>query len=384
MVPTGASMAQTLAPTSLLPPGPQPVQSAAPLADVTAPQLAPATGLFHSTAQQAGPAGSLPMSPGPCHIRGVIRTPAGDAIAGARVQLHVPGGATQQERVTDAGGAYTLDGLAPGNYILLVTADGFLPAAYPIRLPDEGGTALVDVTPKVGAEVVSVDVTASQEDIAEAELAVQEQQRMAGILPNFYVSYQWEAARLSTRQKYRLALKNATDPGNLVLVGATAGVQQALGTFPGYSQGAKGYGRRFGADLGNLVAGTFLGGAVLPSLFHQDPRYFYRGTGSVKSRLWYAVTRAVVTRSDAGKPQPNWSGMLGDLSAGALSNVYYAPEDRRGVRLTLVNGVLGIGGDALNGFFQEFVLRRLTTTTEGRHGKASVVRHTAPATAKPE
>ena len=103
-----------------------------------------------------------------------------------------------------------------------------------------------------------------------------------------------------------------------------------------------------------------MGGAVLPSLFHQDPRYFYKGTGTTRQRLVYALSRAVISRGDNGNWQPNYSGVLGDLSAGAISNLYYAPSDRQGARLTIINGFLGVAGDAMNGVFQEFFLRKVT------------------------
>ena len=319
----------------------------------------------------ATPTSALPEAPGTCHIRGVVRNASGTAVSGSHLSLASSSGKIVSETVTDSEGAYNWDGLGSGEYILSVTAQGFIPAKYPIRLPDEGGTAVMDITLKITAVAESVTIIASEKEIAEAEVQLQEEQRLIGVFPNFFVSYQWKAAPLSSRQKFKLALRNGSDPGNLLLVGATAGVQQANNSFPGYGLGAAGYGRRFGANLGNLELGTFIGGAVLPSLLHQDPRYFYRGTGTVKSRLWYAASRAVVTRGDNGHNEPNWSGVLGDLSAGAISNLYYAPEDRNGARLTIINGVLGIGGDALNGIFQEFLLRRLTTHTKGRAGDAS-------------
>ena len=314
---------------------------------------------------------ALPDAPGACHVRGVIRNETGAAISGSHIKLTSADGRIISESVTGDGGEYSWDGLGGGNYILSVDADGFLPATARILLPDEGGTAVVDLTLKLLPATGSITVTASQKQIAEAEIQVEEEQRLLGIFPNFFVSYQWKAAPLSSRQKFKLALRNGSDPGNLVLVGMTAGVQQATNAFPGYGLGAAGFGRRFGADLGNLELGTFLGGAVLPSLFRQDPRYFYRGTGTVNSRIWYAASRAVVTRGDNGRTQPNWSGVLGDLSAGAISNIYYAPEDRNGARLTIINGVLGVGGDAVNGIFQEFFLRMLTTHTKGRAGDAA-------------
>ena len=315
---------------------------------------------------------ALPDSPGTCHIRGAIRSEEGGAVSGSHLKLMSSDGRTLAESVTLGDGDYRWDGLGVGEYILTVATEGFLPAAYRIRIPEAGGTAVVNVFLKIAPVTDSVTVTASEKEVAEAELQLQEEQRLLGIVPNFFVSYQWQVSHLTSGQKFGLAYKTASDPGNLLLVGTTAGVQQALNTFPGYGQGTVGYSRRFGADLGNLVVGTFMGGAVFPSLFHQDPRYFYRGSGTVRSRFWYAATRAVVTRGDNGRPQPNWSGMLGDISAGAMSNLYYAPEDRNGVRLTLINGLLGIGGDAMNGIVQEFLLHRFTTHTKGRNGKVAL------------
>ena len=107
-----------------------------------------------------------------------------------------------------------------------------------------------------------------------------------------------------------------------------------------------------------------MGGAIFPSLFHQDPRYFYKGTGTTKSRLLYAITRAVITRGDNGHDQPNFAGVLGDLSAGAISNLYYPASDRHGAGITFYNGLLAIGGDAVNGIFQEFFSHALTPSAK--------------------
>ncbi len=336
--------------------------------------MAAQLGAQDAGAQQSGiappPRAALPDAPGTCHLRGVIRSSGGGPIAGAHITLSA-GDRVLREADSNPDGSYAWDGIPAGTYFVNVTMQGFLPARYQAVLPEEGGTAQISITLQIQPLNASVTVTASETEMAQAELTLEEKQRLLGIFPNFFASYEWRAAPLSSRQKFGLAWKNARDPGNLLLVGVVAGVQQAANSFPGYGQGAKGYGRRYGADLGNLVSGTFLGGAVLPSLFHQDPRYFYKGTGSTPSRVWYATTRAVVTRGDNGRSQPNWSGMLGDMSAGALSNAYYAPEDRQGASLTIENGLLGIAGDAMNGVFQEFFLKKLTTNTKGRGGKAT-------------
>ena len=268
-----------------------------------------------------------------------------------------------RETVADADGRFILADLPPGTFTVTVSLDGFTPVKGAVRLTPEANTATAMFALRLAVSD-SVDVSASTKDIAEAQMDLAEGQRVAGVLPNFFVSYIWRATPLTSGQKFRLALRSAADPGNLLLVGTVAGVQQATNSFPGYSQGWKGFGRRYGADLGNLVSGTFMGSAILPSVFRQDPRYFYKSTGTVSSRLWYAVSRTVVTRGDDGRPQPNYSTVLGDMSQGAISNLYYAPEDRRGAKVTIANGLLGVAGDALNNILQEFVLKRLTANSK--------------------
>jgi hypothetical protein len=206
----------------------------------------------------------------------------------------------------------------------------------------------------------SVQVVATQEELAEAEIHVEEQQRLFGIVPNFYTSYDWHAAPLTVKQKFELAWKNVIDPGSFFVTGVTAGIEQANDTFPGYNQGAAGYAKRYGAASGDLISGTYLGGAILPALFHQDPRYFWKGTGTIKSRTWYAITRVWICRGDNGKNEFNYSGILGDLAAGALANTYYPPGSRDGAALTFEEGGLNLLGDAAGNIVQEFALKHLT------------------------
>ena len=305
-----------------------------------------------------------------CAIEGTVRGADGGIVPGANVELTSEGQTPVRSTRTDAQGRYELKNLPCETYVLSVAMAGFQPAALGASLPPEGGTAQVDLTLKLGTSD-TVTVVATEKEIAAAQVKLQEQQRMAGVFPNFFVSYQWRAAALSPKQKFGLALRNATDPGSFLVAGFVAGIEQGTDGFPGYGQGGAGYGRRYGAAYGNLVIGTFLGGAILPTIFKQDPRYFYRGSGTVKQRALYAVSRAFVTRGDNGKTQVNWSGMLGDIGSGAISNAYYAPEDRQGGSVTIANGVLAIGGDCFNNLMQEFVLRKLTTKTKGRHGKAT-------------
>jgi hypothetical protein len=191
-------------------------------------------------------------------------------------------------------------------------------------------------------------------------MKVEEQQRVFGVLPNFYVSYVPNAAPLDAKQKFKLAGRTVVDPFTFVFVAGAAGVEQAQNHFRGYGQGAQGYAKRFGAGYADTVAGTFIGSAILPSLLKQDPRYFYKGTGSTSSRFLYALANAVICKGDNGRWQPNYSNVLGNLAAGGISNLYYPPQDRDGAGLTLENGAIGIGATAVSNIFQEFIIRKLT------------------------
>lgn len=297
-------------------------------------------------------------------LRGVVSTSDNTPLAGAQVTLTAPDGLAVQGVFTDTDGFFTIRYISPGPYTLAVSLQGFATALTSVTLVPGQSATLTPIALKMNPITVSVDVVATQQDIAAAQLHFEEQQRLIGIFPNFFVTYNSNAAPLTAKQKFSLALRSAADPGNLMLVGTVAGVQQAANSFPGYGQGAAGYGRRYGADLGNLVSGTFVSEAILPALFHQDPRYFYKGTGSTNSRVRYALLSVFICRGDNGHREPAFSTLLGDMSAGAISNLYYAPSDRKGAALTLANGLLGIAGDAMNNVFQELVLRKLTRHTE--------------------
>ena len=208
---------------------------------------------------------------------------------------------------------------------------------------------------------ISVDVTASRVEEAERQIKEQEQQRLFGVLPNFFVSYLPDAAPLDVRQKFQLSWKSRFDPVQFGVVGIIAGLQQARNDYSGLGDGVEGYAKRYAAAYANALTRSLIAQVALPSLFKQDPRYFYKGTGSTASRIGYALSRAVIKKGDNGRWQPNYSGLLGGLAAGAISNLYYPAEHRRGVALTLENTAIGIGGAAVGHLAQEFLFKRLTT-----------------------
>lgn len=293
-------------------------------------------------------------------VNGTVTGPHAELVGGADVKLSASNGAVVQHAATDNNGQFQFLGVPAGPFTLTVSLQGFDPVIiHGTSYPNQVYT-VAPITLQLATVSFVVNAVASQDELALEQVHAEEKQRLLGVLPNFFVSYTWNAAPLTSHEKFALATKNVVDPGNLLLVGALAGEQQAQNAFPGYGQGAQGYGKRYGAGLANLVAGTYMGGAVLPALFRQDPRYFYKGTGSIKSRFWYAITRAVICRGDNGHWQPAFASVLGDLSAGAISNIYYPASDRQGAALTLENGFLGVAGDAMNDVFQEFLLKKLT------------------------
>ena len=169
------------------------------------------------------------------------------------------------------------------------------------------------------------------------------------------------APRRSRGNRNSRSLQRGTfDPVAMIGVGFAAGIEQANNSFPGYGQGAAGYSKRYAAKFVDGRSSDFLTHAVFPSVFHQDPRYYYRGSGSVKSRLVHAVGSAFVTRSDSRRTEPNYSYLLGDASAAALSNLYY-PQANRGAYLVFTNAAVGLAGRVGGNLLREFLPKRMTT-----------------------
>jgi hypothetical protein len=195
------------------------------------------------------------------------------------------------------------------------------------------------------------------------------QQRVGGVIPNFYSSYDWNAPPMQAKQKFQLSFRSIFDPVSFLAVAGVAGAEQYKNVFPAYGGGIEGYGKRYGAAFANHVSGTLLGRAVYPSIFHQDPRYFYKGKGSIRSRALYAIAAAVIARGDNGRWKPNYSKVLGNFSAAAISNLYYPASDR-GASLVLLNGLAGTGADVVSNLIREFVLKGITShVPKGENGQ---------------
>jgi len=284
----------------------------------------------------------------------------GAVVVGARVTLTHAGQTTSQEVTSGSDGKFSFGNVAPGAFQITITAASFAPQTFSAVLhPGEIYNAPPTVVAVGEANVVIQVGAASQTQVAQEQIKAQEKQRVLAFIPNFYVTYVPDPAPLNSKQKFELAWKNTVDPVTFVLTGAVAGFEQWQDVYSGYGQGAQGYAKRYGAAYADLATSTFLGSAIFPSLLKQDPRYFYKGTGSKRSRLLHAVASAVICRGDDKRWQPNYSSILGTLAASGLSNAYY-PEKDRGVALTFENAAIGTASNAVINVLQEFVVRKFT------------------------
>jgi hypothetical protein len=291
-------------------------------------------------------------------ISGYITDTDGDAINGAAVTLTSAAAPTPRTATTAGAGAFTFTAVPPGPFSLSIAASGFAACQLAGQLRP-GDQLALPATPLAAATTASVQVTASQAEIAQAQVQAEEKQRVLGAFPNFFVSYEAQPLPLSPRQKLSMTLRNLVDPVNFGLIGVQAGAEQA-GNVYAWGRSPSAYGKRFAAAYGTFLDGNLLGDALLPSLLHQDPRYFYKGAGSVGSRVRYALLSSIICRGDNLRSQFNYSGILGSLAASGISNAYYPAVNRSGAALTFEGAGVGIAASAATSLMQEFLIRHLT------------------------
>ena len=295
-------------------------------------------------------------------ICGTVLDANGAEVEGATVVLEGAGGREQRGATTDGTGFFRFSSVAPGSFKVVVTAKGFSNwSSAGLTLHPNEDYDLPPVELRLAMTTTEVAVTFTRRDIAEEEIHAEEKQRVLGAIPNFYVSYSRNPEPLSSGQKYRLAWRTSIDPVSIAISGGIAGVEQSQDDFSGYGQGASGYAKRFGAVYADGLVSTFLADAVFPSVLHQDPRYFYKGTGSIRSRALHAIASVVICKGDNGRWQPNYSNVLGNLAAAGISNLYYPASDRDGAELTVRNSLISTGAGAIGALFQEFLVKRISS-----------------------
>ncbi|MDE3104544.1 MAG: carboxypeptidase regulatory-like domain-containing protein [Acidobacteriota bacterium] len=313
------------------------------------------------------PSAALPNAPGEpaqaaglttATVAGVAHDLQGAPVPGASVSLIAPGKLGERTTVAEHDGTFRFTNVAPGMYRVVLSAPGMEPYSSSEFAVQAGESVTAPVEPMRLSANISFNVTASPEQIAVAQVHAQEQQRVLGVLPNFYTSYIWDAQPMPAKQKYGLAMRSLLDPTEFAVVAGIAGAEQYNGTFPAYGPGLQGYGKRYGAALADSFTGRLVGSAILPSLFHQDPRYFYQGSGGFVSRTGHAVGSVFVTRGDSGHNQFNYSHLLGSLIAGAVSNTYH-PDSSRSASVTFETFGVSLAGYAVSNLVREFLLRGL-------------------------
>jgi hypothetical protein len=323
------------------------------------PRMAPSLWLMFvpglACAQSSGAQGYSPAV-----IQGTVKDDSGSAVSGAIVTLETAAPTAPRTTITDPAGSFRFSDVEPGNYQVAIAAVGFAVWARTNVVVGSGDNQpLVLAVLQVASASSWMNVTLSQHEVAAEQLKAQERQRLFGLFPDFFVSYVPNAAPLTAAQKFRLGWKTVADPIVIIDGGIAAGIQQWRNNYPEFGQGMEGYGKRFGAQYADHVSGIIIGHVVMQSIFHQDPRYFYKGTGSVRSRALYAIGTAFVRKGDKGHWQPDYSDVLGGLAASEISTLYYPSSSRQGRRL-MNDVLLGFGGRAAHNLLHEFVLRKIS------------------------
>ncbi len=300
---------------------------------------------------------------GTSSIIGRIEDSSGAAVVGAQVTVCSIASKPLYSMVSSALGEFSFYKMPAGRYFLTAANSGFqtFQSAEILLGPAQDLTL-----PAFSLHIAEADSTITvrpDEVVAAEQIRALEKQRFLGVIPNFYTSYVYDSAPMTAKQKFSLAARDRFDPVSFLGVAIAAGIEQKNNKYAGYGDDAAAYGKRFAAKYGDGLTSDFLSHAVFPALFHQDPRYFVQGSGTKESRLVHALSYAVITRGDNGRNVPNYSYFLGDLSSGALSNLYY-PHADRGMGLVFTNAAIGIAGKAGGSVLKEFFSKPLTTNVK--------------------
>ena len=295
-------------------------------------------------------------------ILGSVVDISDDPVPNAKVVLQGPTGDRFTE-ITNEYGSFAFHHVTAGVACqVTVSAEGFAEWTSSTTVEPGQEKTLTDVKLRIVAVQRALTVSYSSKEVAVQQLKAEEQQRMFRFIPNPYVVYEPHPEPLSTKMKFELAYKDLTHPVFFVRTAAWAGVQQANDT-PKYRQGARGYGERFGAGLADAATEGLFGNAILPSLLHQDPRYFYQGTGTKWSRARHAILAPFVCKGDNGAAQPNYSTWGGSLIASSISTTYY-PDSSRGPGHVFRTFGIGMSLHVVSSVAQEFILDKFTNKSK--------------------
>lgn len=197
--------------------------------------------------------------------------------------------------------------------------------------------------------------TKEQQNVEHEKKTGTSKDRIFWILPNFLsIENVDNLPRLTPAQKFKAVGRGLIDPFEFVLIGVAAGLNQATNSIPQYGQGAEGYGKRYATAYADNAVENFMANAVLPSLLHQDPRYYELGHGGFLHRTAHAIGRLFVTRTDSGGTQFNYSEVMGAGIAAAISTYSYHPAGNRGIGTVMSVWGSQMGWDSATYMLKEF------------------------------
>jgi hypothetical protein len=298
-------------------------------------------------------------------ILGTVVDSNNDAIPNATVILQEPAD-DPLTVVTKDDGSFAFHDVTSGiAYQITVAAEGFAEWNSSVTVESGQDKALPEVKLRILAVQRAVTVSYSSKEVAAQQLKAEEQQRILRFIPNLYVTYEPHPEPLTTKMKFHLAYKDLTHPVFFARTAAWAGVQQARDNPDEWRQGAKGYGKRLGAGFADAATGSLITNAILPSLLHQDPRYFYQGTGTKWSRARHAMLAPFVCKGDNGATQPNYSEWGGSLIGYSISTAYY-PGSSRTAGHVFENFGVDMGLHIASSLAQEFILDKFTSKHKHR------------------
>ena len=296
-------------------------------------------------------------------IQGTVVDIDDDPIPNASVTLQSPS-TSPVTVLTSEDGSFAIRDATPGSaYQITVTAEGFSAWSSSVTVEPGQNVNLDKVKLRIAAVERAVTVGYSSKEVAQQQFKAEEQQRVLRFIPNMFVTYEPHPEPLTTAMKFHLAYKGLTHPTFFLLEASWAGIQQAADT-PNWPQGAEGYGKRLGASLAGGSSEMLFSNAILPSLLHQDPRYFYQGSGTKWSRAAHAILAPFVCKGDNGSSQPNYSQIGGALISASLATTYY-PESNRGPGQVFKSFGTDMGIHVALGLAQEFILAKFTS--RGKH-----------------
>jgi len=263
---------------------------------------------------------------------------------------------------SDSEGNYSFSDLPAGAFTLLISAQGFSSFINQrITLASDQTLQLPGITLHLAAVSSNTEVTASKKEVAEAQMKSEVKQRLLGFLPNYYVVYFKDPAPLNAAQKMRLAFRLSVDPVTFGIAAVQAANEINSKDYAAYGPGAEGFAKRYAAAYADGFIGTMIGSGLLHAALRQDPRYYYKGTGTVRARVLYALSWSFRCKGDNGKWQIAYSSLLGDIASSSISGLY----NPKGISAsqTVDYTMLNLASQGVNALLQEFLFKRMTTHT---------------------